>query len=398
MPREATAPWLPGRTRHDQRAGFAVKLPFWEEAKPSGAILGRARDDVINELCDRKQTVLLATPYLHYESRLLARDGQELMVRATMSRDAVKHALGQHPLRLRFGWALSFYSGPTRILGYVQEENRRYLKIEMPDHLVLDEQRRALRISRVGHSSGALGSEDGTILRVSLENLSTAGAGVFCLESIPAEKFLTGRPLDLSLSLEQGFVLMGSARICHSEGQSLGLTFHPPLSDPNLRRLSEWLAPRAEEARRRWDNRAELWAKAEQQAKPKAAPSGVLLVSTRTDLKAQLVSALEATQPLRSVIPAMAPFKDAQSEPPLLLLIDAKTEGMEGRYRIRTILEALPVNAPVVVLGSSDDPEGGRLLAKELKATTYLEWNPQQGPFFRRLVQGLIQSYWKEEG
>ena len=154
-----------------------MKRPFWEQAKPSGDILGAALEDVITELCDRKQLVLLATPYLHFESRFLERVGAELKIRATMSRDAVKHVLGPNPARLRFPWALSFYSGPTRILGYVQEENRRYLKIEMPDHLVLDEQRRALRISRVGHSSGALGSEDGTILRVSLENARSEEAG-----------------------------------------------------------------------------------------------------------------------------------------------------------------------------------------------------------------------------
>ena len=70
---------------------------------------------------------------------------------------------------------------------------------------------------------------------------------------------------------------------------------------------------------------------------------------------------------------------------------------MEGRYRLRTLLETVAIGAPVMVLGSSEDPEGGRLLAAELKATTYVEWNPQQGVFFRRLLQGLIQHHWRED-
>ena len=374
-----------------------MKLPFWEQPKPAGAIQAAALDDVITELCERKQILLLATPYLHYESRFLEREGQELKVRASMSRDAVKHALGQHPIRLRFPWALSLYSGPTHVLGYEQEENRRALRLEVPSYLALDEQRNAFRVNRVGHSTGALGSEDGTILRATLENLSTLGAGLFCLEPMSADKFQTGRPLDLSLSLDQGFVLMCHARICHSEGQNLGLVFHPRLSGRDLQRLQEWLAPKMEEARRRWENRAELRAKAEQSAKPKAPPAGVLFVSSTPELISHVASVLEGVQTLRSVTPAMAPFKDIMSEPPLLLLIDASGLGMEGRYRIKMILETLPVNAPIVVLGNVGAPESGRLLATELKATTYLDWNPQQGVFFQRLVQGLIQSYWKRE-
>lgn len=276
-----------------------MKLPFWEEGKSSGTILGTALDSVFSELCDRKQAVLLATPYLHYESRFLAWEGRELKLRATMSRDAVKHALAPHPLRLRFDWALTFFSGPTRVLRYVQEEERRYLWLEPPNHLVVDEPRRALRLDRVGRSSGALGSEDGTLLKVTLENLSALGAGVFCLESIPPEKFQTGRTLDLSLSLEAGPAIRCRAKIRHGSGQSLGLDFQPALAGQDLENLLEWLAPKHTAARRRWENRAELRARAEQLARPRSLPLGVLLVSTREDLKAQVASALEEALPFR---------------------------------------------------------------------------------------------------
>jgi len=373
-----------------------VKRTLREEGKPSASILGTSLEDVFDELCDRRQTTLLATPYLHFESRFLEREGRELKIRASMSRDAVKHALAPHPLRLRFEWALTFFSGPTRILDYLQEGERRYLRLTLPAQVVVDEPRRALRIDRTGRATGALGSGDGTLLRVTLENLSPLGAGVFCLEAIPAEKFQTGRPLDLSLSMEGGFPLRSGARICHGSGQSLGLAFQPPLEERELQRLTEWLAPKEAEARRRWENRAELRARAEQLARPRALPRGVLLLSARADLGAQVAAALEDSLPLRSVAPAMAPFKEAMAEPPQLLLVDARTEGMEGRYRLRTLLESIPGQAPVVVLGSGEDPEGGRLLAAELKATTYLEWNPQQAVFFRRLLQGLIQHHTKE--
>ena len=375
-----------------------MKLPFQAEPSPPGAIVGPSLERVLDELCDRKQTVLLATPYLHHESRFLERNGRELKVRVSMSREAVRHSLGQQPLRLRFAWALSFYCGPTRILDYLQEEDRRCLLLELPSRLVQDEQRRAFRVEQVGQSQGALSSEDGTILKVSLESLSTQGASVFCMEAVPGEKFQAGRPLALSLTLEKGPALVCGARICHRSGQSLGLAFHPPLAGTRFQDLAEWIAPREAEARRHWENRAELRARAIQQARPKAPPSGVLLMSSQEDLRTQVAAALEGLLPLRSVAPAVAPYKETLAEPPLLLLVDARNEGLEGRYRLRTILEALPVNAPVVVLGGGEAPESGRILAREMKGATYFEWNPEQGLFFRRLLQRLIQNHWKDEG
>lgn len=371
-----------------------MKLPFWEEAKPPGAILGTALENVIQELCDRKQTVLVATPYLHYESRFLDREGQALVLRASMSREAVRHALGHHPLRLRFPWALSFYSGPTHILGYEQTDDRRCLKVAVPDHLVLDEQRRAFRVDRVGHSSGAIGDEDGTILRVRLENISTLGAAVFCLEPLRAGSFRTGRQVDLSLSLEQGVPLMASARICHSQGQSLGLAFHPPLGGSELQQLSDWLAPREKEALHRWENRAELRAKAELLARPKAAPSGVLLLSSDAALGAEVAAALEDLQPVRTIPPAMAPLKEALVDPPRLLLIDAADHDLEDRRRLRTMLETAQLAAPILVLGRSANAQPALLLASELQALGWLEWSPRQRSYFRGLVQDSIRRHW----
>ncbi len=202
-----------------------MKLPFREFPRVSGALAGPFRDEVLAELCARRQACLLATPYLSFESRVMEIVGGELRVRATMSREAVKHALGQEPLKLRFPWGLAFYGGFTRVLGYEQGEQRRTLRLAIPASLEPDEQRGAYRLERVGRSQGALGSAAGSLLRISLENISLLGAGVFCMEPIPVEGFQTGRLLALALSLEQGPSLRLEARVCHGQGQYLGLKF-----------------------------------------------------------------------------------------------------------------------------------------------------------------------------
>ncbi len=373
-----------------------MKLSFWDNTKPSGEITGTPLESVIDELCDRKQVLLLATPYLHFDSRFLERKGRELRLRATMSQDAAKHALGQGPVRLRFGWALTFYSGLTHVLGITQEDNSRFLRVSLPESLVLDEQRKDFRVENVGRIAGAIGSEDGTILRVTLENISSLGAAVFCVEPIPSGKFVAGHPLDLSLSLDASHVLRTHTRACHAHGQALGLVFQPPLGGGELERLRAWLAPREEEVRGRWENRTEYQARAEQAAKPKALPSGILFVSGNAELKQQLTAVLEDTLPVRFTAPALAPFKEAMATPPLLLLVDGTDSNLENRRRMRTILESTPMEAPIMVLGNDQDAEGGHLLAAELKNATYSTWHPQHAPFFRRLVQGLIRNHWKE--
>ncbi len=368
-----------------------MKMPFREHPKAPGALEGLLRDEVLEELCTRRQACLLATPYLSFESRMMERVEGELRVRASMSREAAKHALGQQPLKLRFPWGLTFYAGLTRVLGYEQGEQRRTLRLSVPECLEPDEQREAYRLERVGRSPGALGSQGGSLVRISLENLSASGAGVFCMEPIPADGFQTGRLLALSLSLEQGPSLQLTARVCHGQGQYLGLKFEPPPADQAATQLQEWMAPRVEEARRRWENRAELRARAEQAARPKLPPEGVLVITRDGVFAEELGRALEGLQALRSAPPVMGPFKEALEPPPLLLLVDTAGADGEERHRLRGLLEAQPPGCPILVLGRGGDPDSWRPFITELKARLYITWNPDQTPFFRRLVEGLIQ-------
>ncbi len=372
-----------------------MKLPFRESPRSPGALEGAHRDEVLAELCTRRQSCLLATPYLSFESRMMELAPDEICVRATMNREAAKHALGQRPFKLRFSWGLTFYSGTTQVLGYGQGEQRRILRLAIPPWLEPDDQRRAFRLDRVGRCLGALGSQEGHLVRLSLENISLQGAGVFCLEPIPLEGFQTGRRLSLALGLEQGPNLRFEARVCHGQGQYLGLRFDPPPGPETSGPLQEWMAPRIVDTQRRWENRAELRAHAEQAARPKLPSAGIGLLTRDQTLVTQLTQALEGLQPLRSAAPAMAPYRETLEPPPLLLLVDISGADGEERHRLRGLLEGQPPGCPILLLGREGDPDTWRTLVTDLKARLYLTWNPTQTGFFRRLVLGLIQRYGK---
>jgi hypothetical protein len=358
---------------------------------------GAELDAILQEACERKQFALVATPYFALESRFLERRGDVLALRANQSRESLRHALAQHPLRLRLAWDLSMLAGATEIVGFEQDERTRALLVKVPASLALDERRGAFRVESLGRSRGALVGGLGRIIRVSLENLSLTGAGIFCTDALAPGEIFPGQQVDLEVVLDKGPQFRTRARVAHGEGQSLGLSFQPPLPDYVQAELRAWLAPREGEARRLWENRGLARAAAELAARPKAAPRGLLLVTTDPSLAEQIHGALEYEHALRTALPALGPLQDALEEPPLLLLLDAAGTTVETRRRLRALVEALHLQCPLVLLGSGQDAEALRRFATELRAAWSWDWNPSQTPFFRRLVQGIIRRHGRPE-
>lgn len=362
----------------------------------SGRAAAVVRDGILEELCAAKQRVLLATPYFAVEARILERRGDQLALRIPMSGEAIRHAVGSHPLRIRFPWDLTMYAGPTDIRGFEQEESRRTLLVSIPEAFAMDELRGAWRTDQVGRSRGALGDGTGGIVRVGLENLSASGAGLYCVDPIAADTHYAGRQFTLELSLDKGPTFSTKGRIAHGEGHSLGVAFAADSAVEEL--LRGWLAPRKKEAQRAWDNRLATRAAAEAALKPKAAPRGVLLVTSDAALAEQVARLMEEDCPVRTSAPALGPLKKHLETPPQLVLLDITGAGLDARHRLRTMVEGLALACPVVVMGQGVPSETLRGFSADLKAVWSYEWNPNQGPFFQRLVKGVIRRHSREEG
>ena len=354
------------------------------------SLTGLARDSVLTELCEAKRTALLATPYMAFETRFLQRNGPELEMWATMSKSVADNTLAQQSVRIRFPWALGMWAGPTRILGFEQDAKRRYLRIAVPEHLRPDEQRKHWRADRCGKSTGTLGNDALTIVRITLENLSLGGAGVFSFEPMAPDAFAPGLPAVLNLHLEGGIKLQARVRGVQGDSFRMGLLFDPPLSEDDLARISAWLKPRWEEANRAWRNRAETRAQEAISARM-VEPEGLLLVSSNPELEAQLRPPLEGLPELRVAPPVMSGLKKALQVPPRLVLLDLPQGGLEERRRYRALLEALPDGALIILAA----PQGAALaqeLGVEFKALS-IAWNPSLGTFLKRMVTGLLKKH-----
>jgi len=282
-------------------------------------------------------------------------------------------------------------TGETRLLNFEQQPGVRLLLVRTPSLLWEDDRRRSVRVDGPGRA--VLSPDEATLVKANLEDLSLHGARLLALEPL-SEAFAPNRALQLSLNLDQGSAFNCRALLVSQEGQSLGLTFEPPLGGLDLVGLEAWRKPRLEDLKQRWEDRAALRAQAEAAARPKAPPEGVLLVSRETDLERQLREAWPSHPRLKSAPPALALLKSAMEIPPQMVLLHWPGGGLQTRFLLKSLAAAFPPNTPVLVLGTGLESAAGRELAQEIKASTYLEWNAAQVLFFHRLVQGLLRRHW----
>lgn len=367
-----------------------MRLPF---LGPDGgpSIRGGPLGEILDELCERKAFLQVATPYLTFVAHALERRGEELRLRVTLTQDFVTRTLAPQPLRIRFPWGLGMAGGPVRILGYQVEDGKRILRVRIPPEIADEDRRGAIRLAPPGQGSATLSADGETLVRAKVEDISLLGVRVFAVEPLNAA-FVDNHPVQLSLSLEMGPSLDLQAKLVHQDGQSLGLAFLPALEPPVRNELEAFLLPELEEARKRWEIRAALRAAAEARTRPKGLPQGVLLLGRDRDLEADLQKVLPEALPLRPCPPALAPLRDALEPPPRLVVLHYPKAGIQERFLLKSLAEALPAATPLVVLGGPGIA-GGRELASDLKAA-YAEWNPAQAVFFSRLLQGLVRKRW----
>lgn len=355
---------------------------------PKGA--AAARLAMFMELVERKSWLQLATPYFSVEARILDLKGEVLHLRVHLSREALTHALGQHPVRLRFPWNLGMYAGITQLLEVVEEEGKRVARVTLPERVAVDERRKAFRVERTGRSRATLALPDGRLIRATLESISTLGAGLFALDALKRDDLHAGQTLPMDVELDGALRFKTTARIQHLEGLNLGISFHPSLDPLAENDVAGWIAPRRRDAQRLWDNRMELRAEAHKSVAEKRQPEGTILLTGDPSLAEQLGPALEGCMPVRTALPSVGAVKRLLDPPPRLLVVDLPALDSHARHRTRLLLEALNLGVPLMLVGRGQDPVAGRAFATDLKADLYLDWLPDKAPFLTRLIQGFL--------
>ena len=345
---------------------------------------------ILGQACANRELMILLTPYLRFESNFLQLEGGALHARVTMGAEDAMFGLRNPDLRFRFPHATRFLEGKTRLLGFGVVEGRRSLRLEVPKTLQDDDQRVAYRAERVGRIEVTFSTPRFEIRTGLLANLSTTGARIYSLQEKLEGVFECGNPMTVTIPVTDEIKINSPAVVRWTQGRALGLEFLPILPEPVLTPLSRWIFLRREEDKDRLRSLGTPLSPA-----PTTGAGGLVLVSTSAEMEQSLRDHLADLPPLRRISPTMAAMKEAVMSHPALLLFHLPSLGLDERKRLRALVEVLPPRQPFLLVGSGVEASALMELGTELKAAAAVVLGPTPGPFFQRLLRGVLRRHYE---
>jgi hypothetical protein len=348
--------------------------------------------DIFKRACERRELMILVTPYLRFESSFVKTDGSEIHVAATMGREDATYGLRNAGLKMRFPNGITFLEAPTELKGFGMQDGRRTLRLSVPNVLHEEDHRGSYRVDRVGRVPVTFSTPKYDLVMGTLVDISTTGGRIYSTRDFLEGELMPGQEMAVTIPLTDQIRVNTKVVLRHLHGRTFGVEFRPQLDDELLNPLSRWVFEKREEDFERVARRGvETGASTGPAKVATGRPSGLLLVSADAALEVTMQELLGGLQPLQRVPPTMAALKDAINLKPALVLYHVPSLSLDERRRLKPMVEVIQGRAPLLLLGTG--LEGGALLelGNELKATVSIIFNPERGTFFQRLVQGVLR-------
>ncbi len=348
--------------------------------------------EIFLRACERRELMILVTPYLRFESSFLRIVGDDLHVAATMGREDAVFGLRSEDLKIRFPHGVSFLEAATQLKGFGMVDGRRTLRISLPATLQEEDHRGAYRVDRIGRVPVTFSTPKYDLITGTLVDISTTGARIFSTRDFGEGELQVGEDMAITVQLTDQIRINTQVKLRHVRNRTFGVEYRPQLDDHILHPLSRWVFERREEDLDRIARRGvETVATSEVGRVVNRPPTGLVLVSADEQLEATLKDLLGGLQPLTRIAPTMAALKKAYNEKPALVLYHLPNLGLDSRRRLKPMVETLQGRVPFLLLGTGVD--GGALLelGSELRAAVSIVFNPERGTFFQRLVQGVLR-------
>nr|WP_320132605.1 PilZ domain-containing protein [uncultured Holophaga sp.] len=345
--------------------------------------------EILGSACGRREMLILVTPYLRFESAFLRLDENSVHIKIGMSAEEVIYGLRNPDLHFRFPHATRFLDGHVRMLGFGMFEGRRTIRLSVPASLQDDELRRNFRVERVGRVQVTYSDARFELHTAMLQNISSGGAR-FTSQTENIEGFVRpGAKLHITIPLNEEIHINWTAAARWVQDRVLGVEFVPPLPTKQLADLSRWVFKKREEEKERIDRAAA--AALSEIAVQKGISTQVVLLSLSEQVEGTLREILPEIPLFKRVPPTLQALKESLAEGAGLFLLHLPGGNLDERRRLRTLAETLGRQVPFVLLGT--DIENGPLfeLANEMKAASAYVLGPKPGPFFQRLVQGILR-------
>ena len=348
--------------------------------------------DIFRRACERREMLILVTPYLRFESSFVKTEGREFQVAATMGREDATFGLRNENLKMRFPHGVSFLEAPTELKGFGMVDGRRTLRLAIPALLQEEDHRGSYRVDRVGRVPVTFSTPKYDLVMGTLADISTTGGRIYSTRDFQEGELEAGETMAVTIPLTEQIRINTKVVLRHVRGRTFGVEFKPQLDDVLLTPLSRWIFEKREEDLERISRRGVDTGAPQGPVKVATGrPSGLLLVSADAALEEAMRSLLGGFQSLTRVPPNMAALKDALNQKPALVLYHMPNLGLDDRRRLKPMVETFQGRVPFVLLGTGVD--GGALLelGGELKATVSIVFHTERATFFQRLVQGVLR-------
>lgn len=348
--------------------------------------------EIFQRACDRRELLILVTPYLRFESSFVRVDGSEFHVVATMGQEDATFGLRSAGLKIRFPHGVSFLEAPTEMKGFGMYDGRRTLRLRIPDLLQEEDHRGSYRVDRVGRIPVTFSTPKYDLIVGTLVNVSTTGARIYSSRDFMEGELEPGQEMAVTIQVTDSIRINTKVKLRHVQGRTFGVEYRPQLDEQVLHPLSRWVFEKREEDLERIAQRGVETATPAGAIKVVTSrPAGLVLVSGDAVLEETLQGLLGGLQPLKRVPPTMAALKDALNLRPALVLYHLPSLSLDERRRLKPMVESIQGRVPFLLLGTG--LEGGALLelGTELKAAVSIVFNPERGTFFQRLVQGVLR-------
>jgi len=347
---------------------------------------------ILAKACERREMLVLASPFLRFESQFIALEEKELHVLATMSREDATYGLRGPDLMMRFPDGLGFFEAPIETLGIGLMNGRHTVRLAIPKSLRENDQRVAYRVERVGRVNATFSTPKNAIHIAALADISTTGARLHTQRDLQPDELSAGDRILVDLPLSPEIQIQTSAVVRHALTRRIGVEFRPPLPPQIAEPLSKWVFLRREEERERAAQRLE-------QNRPVAIPNsslpplGILLCTQDADLDAALQASLEGLPSITRLGPNAQELKAALGSHPVLAIFHLSSANLDERRRMKLLVEMAQRKCPTLLLGTNVDGAALFELAHEWKASSALVWHPDRSLFLHRLAQGIIRRH-----
>jgi hypothetical protein len=356
---------------------------------------------IFEDVCAQRGLTILVSQYMKFEGKFVHLDGNEVHARTNDGGEDALCILRVNDLNLRFPHKHVFMEANTKLIGLGMHEGAKTIRFALPAAVSEMGGRKSHRITDLEGSHATLSLKNGRLIKAGLADLSITGTKLALLEDLPPAEFKVKERIMLSIFVNKKISINSGAILRHVGYRSLALEFDPELPESVSDALSNWIfekregKPKPTVPQGGISTNADVAIEAGETTNADEddnVEGGILLISRDDGLNLVLKKLLGEDRPYCRVKTEIEPLRKKIPRNPHLVILHLADSGMDEIKLLQSLVEAIPADLPILLLGTNVKFETLFELGNGWKVLSSISWMLEKGPFLQRLVLGVLRS------